>query len=342
MRAPHWQYPPVVDLDAFVSAHEAEWARLNTLVRRRRRLSGEEIDELVVSYQRTATHLSALRSGGHDPALTARLSGLLGRARAAVTGAPTVGWRSVGTFFGVAFPAMAYRCRWWWLGTAAASLALALIAGWWIADSAAVQASLVSHSQVQHLVNSQFRSYYSQDTATSFALKVWTNNVYVAAVALVSGVLVGVGPILSLLENSLNLGVDGGLMIGHGKAGEFFVLILPHGMLELSAVFLAAAAGLRLGWAIIDPGPRPRSQALAEEGRATITVALGLIVVLGVSGVIEAFVTPSALPSWARIGIGAIAEITFLSYVIVAGRRAQRRGLSADIGEAPDQLPVRG
>jgi uncharacterized membrane protein SpoIIM required for sporulation len=332
----------VVDVDAFVAAHEAEWARLNTLVRRRRRLSGEEIDELVTSYQRTATHLSAVRSSGTDPALAARLSGLLGRARAAVTGAHTPGWRSVGVFFAVAFPAMAYRCRWWWLGTAVASLALALIAGWWIADSPTVQASLVSHSQVQDLVNSQFRNYYSQDTAASFALKVWTNNVEVAALTLVFGALLGVGTILSLLANSLNLAVDGGLMIGHGKAAEFFALILPHGMLELSAVFLAGAAGLRLGWAIIDPGPRRRSQALAEEGRETITIALGIVVVLGVSGIIEAFVTPSPLPTWARICIGAIAEITFLTYVIVAGRRAQRLGLSADISEAPEQVPVRG
>jgi uncharacterized membrane protein SpoIIM required for sporulation len=331
-----------VDVDAFVAAHEAEWNRLEQLVRRRRRLSGEEVDELVARYQQTATHLSALRTGGHDPALTARLSGLLGKARAAVTGAHTAGWRSVLIFFGVAFPAMAYRCRWWWLGTAVASLGFALIAGWWIADSPAVQASLVSHSQVQALVNSQFRSYYSQDTATSFALKVWTNNVYVAALALVSGVILGIGTLLSLLENSLNLAVDGGLMIGHGKATEFFALILPHGMLELSAVFLAAAAGLRLGWAVIDPGPRRRSQALAEEGRATITIALGLIVVLGVSGIIEAFVTPSPLPTWARIGIGACAEAAFLCYIIVLGRRGVRAGLSADIEQAPDMVPVAG
>src|SRR6202012_2175187 len=148
----------------------------------------------------------------------------------------------------------------------AASLALALIAGWWIAESPAVQASLLSHSQVQDLVNSQFRTYYSQDTATSFALEVWTHNVEIAAIALVSGVLFGVGTISSLLLNSLNLAVDGGLMIGHGKATEFFALILPHGMLELSAVFLACAAGLRLGWAIIDPRPPRRAPARAGGG----------------------------------------------------------------------------
>jgi uncharacterized membrane protein SpoIIM required for sporulation len=140
----------------------------------------------------------------------------------------------------------------------------------------------------------------------------------------------------------VNVGVAGGLMIAHGRGVLFFALILPHGMLELTAVFLAAATGLRLGWTVIDPGPRPRGRALAEEGRASITIALGLIVVLLCSGVIEAFVTPSPLPTWARILIGAAAEAAFLGYVIVAGRRATAAGLTPDMEEAPDILPVTG
>jgi len=331
-----------VDVDAFVAAHRAEWDRLDWLVRRRRRLSGAEIDELVSTYQRATTHLSQLRSAGHDPALTARLSGRLARARAAIGGAHTPAWSSVGAFAAVSFPAMAYRLRWWWLGTAVISLLVALIAGWWIARTPGVQASLVTKSQAASLVNHQFRNYYSQYAATAFAFKVWTNNVWVAAEALIFGVLLGIPTLYVLAQNALNLGVDGGLMIGHGRATEFFALILPHGMLELSAVFLAAAAGLRLGWAVIDPGPRPRSRALAEEGRETITIAIGLIVVLGVSGVIEAFVTPSPLPTWARILIGACAEAAFLGYVLVLGRRAHRAGRSADIEEAPDFAPVAG
>lgn len=331
-----------MDADAFAAAHRAEWNRLAALVRRRRRLSGAEIDELVATYQAAATHLSVLRSGGHDLALTARLSVLLGRARAAVAGAHTPAWRAIGAFAVVSFPAMAYRARWWWLVTTTASLALALVVGRWIAASPAAQSSLLSHSQVASLVNHQFRDYYSQDTPLSFASKVWTNNALAAAEALILGAFLGVGTIYVLLANMLNLGVDAGLMIGHGRAAEFFVLILPHGMLELSAVFLAAAAGLRLGWAVIDPGPRSRGQALAEEGRATVTIALGLVAVLAVSGVIEAFVTPSGLPSWARIGIGAVAEAAFLAYVILVGRRAQRGGRTADIAQAPEHVPVRG
>jgi uncharacterized membrane protein SpoIIM required for sporulation len=331
-----------VDVDAFVAAHQAEWDRLDRLVRRRRRLSGDEVDELVSTYQRATTHLSQLRSAGQDPALTARLSTQLARARSAISGAHAPAWRSVGAFAVVSFPAMVYRVRWWWLGTAVASLLLALVSGWWIARSPDVQASLLSKSAAADLVNHQFRNYYSQYAATSFAFKVWTNNVWVAAEALIFGVLLGLPTLYVLLNNALNLGIDGGLMIGHGKTAEFFGLILPHGMLELSAVFLAAAAGLRLGWAIIDPGPRPRARALAEEGRATITIALGMIVVLLISGVIEAFVTPSPLPTWARILIGAVAEAAFLGYVLVLGRRAAAAGLSSDIEEAPDFAPVAG
>src|SRR5262249_15298764 len=133
-----------------------------------------------------------------------------------------------------------------------------------------------------------------------------------------------------------------GSLFARGRGVEFFALILPHGMLELSAVFLAAAAGLRLGWQIIDPGPRPRAQALAAEGRETITIALRLIVGLLVSGMIEAFVTPSTLATLDRILLRACAEAAFLGYVIVLGRRAEAAGLSPDIEDAPDVLPVAG
>jgi len=331
-----------VDVDAYVAAHEPGWRRLDALVRRRRRLTGDEVDELVLLYQRTTTHLSAVRSSAHDPVLVAQLSARVARARAAVTGAHVAEWGIAGRFALVSFPLMAYRARWWWLGTAAGSLAAALLIGWWVARSPQVQAALLPRAAVRQLVNHQFQGYYSQYAAPSFAAEVWTHNALVAAESLIFGILLGLPTIGVLYQNSANIGVAGALMIAHGKGVLFFALILPHGLLELSAVFLAAATGLRLGWAVIDPGPRPRRQALAEEGRAAATVALGLVAVLLVSGVIEAFVTPSALPAWARITIGLAAAALFLGYVLILGRRAAAAGLSADIADAPEMAPVTG
>lgn len=329
-------------MDVYVAQHRAEWARLDELIKRRRKLAGAEIDELVALYQATAAQLAAVQAAGLDPALAGALSSRLARARAVVTGAQSSTWQAVGRFVAVSFPAAVYRARWWWLACAAASILVALLIGWEIARSPALQASLLPKSQARQLVTHEFRHYYSTYDGRSFAARVWTNNALLAAEAVTFGLLLGIPVLFVLFQNALNIGVDGGLMAAYGRSGEFWTLILPHGMLELSAVFLAAAVGLRLGWTIIDPGRRPRMTALAEEGRAMFTVAVGLVFVLLVSGIIEAFVTPSPLPAWARIGIGAVAEAAFLGYVLVFGYRATRAGEIGDIAEVPDSLPVAG
>jgi len=125
--------------------------------------------------------------------------------------------------------------------------------------------------------------------------------------------------------------VVGSIMIRHDRAGLFFGLILPHGLLELTAVFVAAGTGLRLFWAWVRPTDDSRSRSLAAEGRSAAGVALGLVGVLLVSGLIEGFVTPSGLPTWTRVGIGVVAELLFLTYVFTLGRRAFRAGWTGDL-----------
>ena len=143
-----------------------------------------------------------------------------------------------------------------------------------------------------------------------------------------------------LFQNAANLGLIAGLMFDADKADIFLGLLVPHGLLELTTVFLAAAAGMRLGWSVIAPGNRPRGQVLAEQGRAVVAVAVGLIAVLLVSGLIEALVTPSSLPTFVRIGIGLAAEIAFLAYIFHFGRKAARAGETGDIDDAPDVVPI--
>ncbi|WP_030543973.1 stage II sporulation protein M [Streptomyces albus] len=329
-----------MDLDVFVTAHRAEWDRLDALLRRRGKLTGAEADELVALYQRTATHLSQLQSSAPDPQLTGRLTQLTARARSTVTGTRRASWRDAGHFLVAGFPAALYRTRHWWLTTALVSVLVAAAFGWWIGAHPEVQAAIAAPEELREMTRpgGQYESYYSTHAATSFAAQVWTNNAQVAAISLVLGVFLGLPVLWVLLQNMLNLGIGIGLMSAAGRLDVFLGLILPHGLLELTAVFVAAGTGLRLGWTVIDPGGRERRTALAEEGRAAMGMAIGLAVVLFVSGAIEGFVTPSGLPTWARIGIGVVAELLFLAYVYGLGGRHARAGETGDV-TAADRSP---
>ncbi|MFR9799068.1 stage II sporulation protein M [Streptomyces sp. MS06] len=331
-----------MDLDVFVSTHRAEWDRLDALLRRRRRLTGAEADELVALYQRTATHLSLLRSSAPDPQLTGRLSQLVARARSAVTGSRRASWRDVTRFLTQDFPAAVYRCRHWWVPTALLSTTVAVLLGWWIGTHPEVQSTIAAPGDLRELTRpgGGYETYYSSHPAAAFAAQVWTNNAQAAALCLVLGVFLGLPVLWILLLNMLNLGVGVGLMASVGRLDTFLGLILPHGLLELTAVFVAAGTGLRLGWTVIDPGPRTRRAALAEEGRAAVGMAIGLALVLFVSGAIEGFVTPSGLPTWARIGVGVGAELAFLAYVYVLGGRAARSGATGDVEPAERSAAV--
>lgn len=328
----------------FIAAHRPEWDRLAELVRRQNSLSGAEADELITLYQRVATHLSVVRSKAPDPVVVERLSALTAQARSAVTGTHAPAWREFGLFFTRGLPAAMYRTWRWWVPTSAVFLLLTGLLAAWVARDPQVQATIAAPDEVRELTRSggDFESYYSSSPASSFAARVWTNNAWVAAGCLLLGVLLGIPVVIMLGVNAINVGISGGLMFAAGRGDVFLGLIAPHGLLELTALFVAAGTGLKLGWTVIDPGGLPRGQALARQGRTVVLMALGLTCVLFVSGVIEAFVTPSGLPTWARIAIGVAAEIAFLAYVFVVGRRAAREGETGDLDQqyAGDEAPV--
>ena len=330
-----------MDVDAFVLAHSPTWDRLEQLVKRRRRLTGAEVDELVDLYQRVSTHLSMVRTASSDSVLVGRLSGLVARARSAVTGAHAPLWSEFTRFWTVSFPVAAYRSWRWWLATAVAFFVVTAVIALWVSGNPEVRAAIGTPSEIDELVNHDFADYYSENPAGSFALQVWVNNSRVAVLCIVFAILLGLPIPYLLFKNAANLGVVAGLMFDAGKGDIFLGLLTPHGLIELTAVFLAAAAGMRLGWSVVSPGNRPRGQVLAEQGRAVMAVAVGLVGVLLVAGLIEGLITPSPLPTFARIAIGVAAEIAFLAYVFHFGRKAATAGETGDIDDAPDLVPTR-
>lgn len=320
-----------MDLDALASARQDDWARLDVLSKTRG-LDGRGADELIERYRAGASDLSLIQTTAGSTALGDRLSIELARARLRFTGAPENPLAQFTRFWLVSLPAALYRLRWITLVVALATFAVAALIVGWVAADPRVIATFGSEQELRDLAEQGFVSYYSENPAPSFAGAVWTNNAWIAAQCVAFGIL-GVWVPYVLLQNAVNLGVTASVMFAYDEADTFFLYITPHGLLELTCVFVAAAAGLRIFWAWIAPGPRTRGAALAEDARALFSVAIGLVFFLFVSGLIEGFVTPAPWPWPVKIGIGVLAFGGFLFVMLGLGGRAARAGETGDLVE---------
>lgn len=318
-----------MDMDAFTTVHSPQWARLKVLAAKRR-LSGAEADELLELYQIVSAHLSLIRSVAGESAVSAALSASLANARTRFTGARSNIFTDLARFFVISLPAAFYRLRLLTLAVGLAFTVIGVLFALWTMNNPGVLAAMGSDADLQKLVNHDFVDYYSENPAASFAGAVWTNNAWIAAQCVAFGIT-GVFVPYVVFMNAQGVGMTAGVMFAYDAGDVFFSYILPHGLMELTSIFIAAAAGLRIFWSWVSPGPRARLDSLAREGRSLITVAVGLVLVLFISGLVEAYVTPSALPVWAKISIGALVLAGYWAYTLILGGRAVRAGESGDL-----------
>ncbi len=334
-----------MDVDGYIATHQPSWQRLDELVGVAqsgvRKLSAEELDELIALYQRTSGHLSLVRTNYREPAVVAELTRVLARARGVIYRPRSNPVASLGRFVSQTFPAAVWAIRWTAAVAALAFLVPAFVVGVWLTNDQTARESAIPAETAALIAEREFADYYSSDAAANFQANVTTNNIRVSLLSFASGVLLGVPTLLLLMFNGFHVGQMGAVMHAYGQGPQFWGLITPHGLLEITSLLLAGAAGLRLGWAIISPGDRRRGDVLSEEGLRSVTVALGLVVTFAIAGFVEAWVTPSALPTAARVGIGALIEVAFVLYVVTFGRAAAAQSLSGRFGEESLPVPAR-
>jgi len=320
-----------VDLDAYTEVHRDRWAELDRLARNRH-ASGADVDRLVSAYQQGATDLARIRGAAPRTAVGDRLSLSLFRARLRFTGTPVDPLSAVTSFFVVQLPAALHRVRWLTLWVALATALVATVVAVWISTTPGATATFGTPEALRRYATQDFQDYYSDHGLGAFTAQVWTNNAYIAASMVAFGIT-GVFVPFSIGQNAIGLGVSAAIMHSQGRLGDFFLYIAPHGQLELYSVFVAAAAGLMIFWSWVAPGSRTRAQALAEDGRALITIAVGLTLTLLLSGIVEGTVTRQDWPWPVKIGIGTVALAAVLWYQWVLGGRAHRAGERGDLEE---------
>ena len=156
--------------------------------------------------------------------------------------------------------------------------------------------------------------------SAELSVSIFTNNIGVTFLAFAAGIGFGILPAFLLLYNGAILGAVAGIAAGEGHTADVIELIVPHGMLELSCIAVTAAAGMRMGWALVEPGPLTRGAALAAEAPRAVLVVLCTAPWLVLAGLIEGFVTPRHLALLPALAVGVAAAAPYWLAVARLGR----------------------
>ncbi len=327
-----------MDIDRFIARNEQTWARLELLTRIARHDVGDldesQFEELIQLYQRVSAQLSHARTYVRDPSLTARLTRLVASASSVIYGKRGRSLATFTEFFRITFPAAVWYNRRFVALASAVFFAPALVMLLWLTHSPEALEASGPAAEREEYAEDQFAQYYSEQPSAQFATLVGINNVQVSFLAFFGGAAAMVPGLYVLATNGIFFGQAAAWMTTEGEATTFWTLIAPHGLLELTSIVLAGAAGLRVGWTLIAPGDdRTRAEAMAEEGRRAGGLVLGLMAFFGIAALVEGFVTGSALPVEVKVTIGVVIWLAFVLYVVTFGREAAAAGFTGRFGE---------
>jgi uncharacterized membrane protein SpoIIM required for sporulation len=319
----------MVSIDRFVEDRRARWSRLAALVREARgrveRLGADEVLELGRLYRAATSDLALARRDFARDVATERLNDLVAAAHALVySEAPTSG-RRLRAFMLRELPATVRANSAYTLVAVLIFLVPALVTYVLGLLMPEIAANALPQETRDHLADRQLWTDIPEGYRPLVGPLIIVNNIRVAVVAFAGGLTAGILTLYVLVGNGAMLGTIFAVVQSYGLAGGLLAFIAGHGVLELSAILLSGGAGLRLAWAILHPGERSRRDALRLAGGQAVRVMLLVVPVLGVAGLIEAFLSPSGASDAVKATIGFASGLLLWGYVALAGRFGRER-----------------
>jgi len=180
--------------------------------------------------------------------------------------------------------------------------------------------TVLDEEMVQQM-SSMYSTTVSRSGQQNFAMTGFyvRNNVSIGLQCFAFGLLFGVGGILITLHNALTLGAVFGFMMNQPYRDNFFNFVTAHGPFELTAIVLSAAAGMRLGFSLIDTRGFTRGDSLIRAGRRTMPVACAAMLMFALAALIEGFISPSPVAYSYKATVAAFSAASLVFYFIVLG-----------------------
>ncbi len=317
-------------MNRFLEEKKDNWERLEDLLvmlsgSSLRSLSRVEVREFGELYRRAAADLAIARAETRDTKLINYLNSLVIRAHGKIYRAESGGVGIVWKFFSFDLP-VAFRNARWFIFIAFATFIVSAVFSGWLSYVNPEFAVTIGVEDAAAAAASNQQWWLSLNDANQIgASELLTNNIRVSFLAFAWGALLGVGSLYVLLMNGVSIGgVVGACYRGNPDfANDLLTFMVGHGVIELSAIFMAGGAGMMIGYAFINPGDLTRGQALKKNGMEAAKIVIGCACLLVVAGVIEGFLSPSDLPPGVKFATGLLTGIVLYAYLSIAGHELQ-------------------
>jgi len=311
--------------DEFVKSRQGDWSRLAHLLEQYGRggdtLAAGDLEQLGRLYRAATSDLALAKRDFPNARVTQYLNSLVARAHAAIYRGEAVDLRRFGRFYLGTFPRLYRELLPYTLAAFLFFAIPALTAGYVLAVDPGAAGAVGLEAQAAIMQSGELWTDIPVAERPGVSSFIMVNNIRVTLVAFAGGITCTLFTIYAMVSNGINLGGVLGLGLHFGLAGDLLTFVIAHGVIELSVIFMAGGAGLKMGMALLQPGLYTRRDALVMAAGKAVRILLGCVPLLMIAGLIEGLISPNTdIPAWWHYAVGAITGIVLYAYLLGAGR----------------------
>ena len=319
----------IVNVKQFVKQYREEWEQLEQSVtilhKRSKKITSADIHQFQRLYQKAAQHLSYSQTYFPEEDVTQYLNELVSKSHNLLYKDQISSLKQIQHFFSTTFIHLLLD-QWKFVIIAMFLFMMGALASYISVLQDPLHMYSILPADLAHSIDPNSLGINDGEIdGPTMSAAIMTNNIQVAILAFAGGVTFGVGTIYVLISNGILVGALAALYWHYGKAYDFWAYIVPHGMIELTAIFIAGGAGLLMGYKLLVPGHFSRNYQLKLQAKRSVQLLLGTIPLFVIAGLIEGYITPSAISLEAKYFVAVITVIGLTAYILIGKvlRKAQ-------------------